>query len=440
MGLKEKVCKLEKLCTLILIATSGGLGITIEELKAMPKKLKKLRVVHVDVQGHMVTIPGCICELKHLRCLRIHSPWSGNVQLPKKLDTIYHLQILELCGAGVLDFSNVQNISHLISLRDIRNSSSVFPNSDVSGFPGIGTLSSPDLQVEIPEGLFPLSQLTELEICQYDGLRCPSWLSSENQNGLFRNLQDLQISQCKTLKDLPELGDLFVRLRCLKLAGLPKLKRLPRFPDRLEDLNVQQCKALVVTCKEDVNMIRSLFVERATQIEPSLNITATEVVEIDSFACEQPYRFDTILCDIFGRCGSLPGELIHGHFTLPASVVDRLIVSHCFVTETVLHNCLRGSTSLSSLNIRCLPSEVMRSLTNLSDLSVGASQFSHLQGLNHLSRLQQLSITECPNLRTLGEDEKLQSVHGLVIDDITLAPQLLSTEGCSSMWCLRIDE
>uniref|UniRef100_A0A0E0KM63 Uncharacterized protein n=1 Tax=Oryza punctata TaxID=4537 RepID=A0A0E0KM63_ORYPU len=223
---REKICKLKKLRTLILITTFGGLGITIEELEAMLKKLKKLRVVHRRY----------IC--------------------PKKLDTAYHLQILELCGAGVLDFSKVQNMSHLISLRDIRNSGFVFPNSDVLGFPGIGELKSlrqlsdfrvrkdkgyelkqlksinhlrgrlrisglesveskedaleenltdkkfltslslewsqssqeqhscpPDLQVEILEGLRSPSQLTELERQQYNGLRCPSWLSSENQNG-----------------------------------------------------------------------------------------------------------------------------------------------------------------------------------------------------------------------------------------------------------------
>jgi hypothetical protein len=524
----EKICKLKKLRTLILITTFGGLGITIEELEAMLKKLKKLRVVHVDVQGQMVSIPGCICELKHLRFLRIHSPWSEKVNLPKKLDTTYHLQILELCGAGVLDFSNVQNMSHLISLRDIRNSGFVFPNTDVPGFPGIGELKSlrelsdfrvrkdkgyelkqlksinhlrgrlrisglesveskedaleakltdkkfltslslewsqfssvqhscpPDLQVEILEGLCPPSQLTELEIQQYNGLRCPSWLSSENQNGIFTNLQDLQLCRCYNLDHLPEIGKLFVSLRQLKLVVFPKLKRMPRLPGTLKNLHIQQCKALVMTCSEDVNMIRSLFVETATQIEPSLNITATEVAEIERFAGEQPDRFEKILCDIFSRCGSLPGELIRGHIreedyselTLPATVVDRLIISYCFVTNTVLHRCLTGSANLVSLNLRCLPflteipSEVMESMAKLSDLSIeDCIQFTHLEGLNNLSRLQHLTIAKCPNLRALGEDQKVRSLNGLAIDDIPLVPQLLSREGCSSLWSLRIDE
>uniref|UniRef100_J3LV80 R13L1/DRL21-like LRR repeat region domain-containing protein n=1 Tax=Oryza brachyantha TaxID=4533 RepID=J3LV80_ORYBR len=421
----------------------------------MLKKLKKLRLVYVDVQGHMVAVPGCICKLKHLRFLRIHSPWSRNVHLPKKLDTVYHLQILELCGAGVLDFSNVQNMRHLINLRDIRNSGFVFPNSGVPGFADVGELKSlrelcdfrvrkdkgyelkqlksinhlrgrlrisglesveskqaaldakltdkkhltslslewsgqqhscsPDLQVEILEGLCPPSQLTELEIRQYNGLRCPSWLSSENLNGLLRNLQDLQLCRCNNLEDLPKIRKLFICIRRLRLIGLPKLKRLPRLPDRLENLQIEQCNALVVTCREDS--------------------------------------------------------------ALPASVVDRLIISYCFVTDTVLHSCLRGSANLVSLNLRCLPfltaipCEVMKFMAKLSDLSIeDCLQFAHLQGLNHLSRLQHLTIAKCPKLRALGEDEKVGSLHGLSIDDIPLVPQLLSRKGCSSLWSLRIDE
>uniref|UniRef100_A0A0D9W1U1 Uncharacterized protein n=1 Tax=Leersia perrieri TaxID=77586 RepID=A0A0D9W1U1_9ORYZ len=481
----EKICKLKKLCTLILITTSGGLGITIEELKNMLKKLKKLRVVYVDVQGELVRIPRCIC---------------------------------------VLDFSNVKNMKHLKSLRDIRNSGFVFPNSDVSGFPGIEDLislrelsdfrvrkdkgyelkqlksinhlrgklrisglgsveskeaaleanltdkkgltslslewsgqhsCSPNLQVEILEGLCPPSELTELEISQYDGLRCPSWLSSENQNGLLRNLQDLQLCRCENLEDLPEIGKLFVHLRHLRLIRLRKLKKLPKLPDSLQNLQIQQCRSLVVTCREDVGMIRSLFVEQATQTEPSLNITATEVVvDIDRFANEQTDRFNTILCDIFSKCGSLPGELIRGHvreedynqFALPASVVDRLIISYCFVTNTTLHTCLRGSANLVSLNLRCLPfltaipSEVMEAMAKLCDLSIeDCIQFIHLEGLNRLGRLQQLTIAKCPKLRTLAEDEKVQILNGLVVDGMPLVSRLLTQQGCSSLWTLRID-
>uniref|UniRef100_A0A0A9CQF5 Uncharacterized protein n=1 Tax=Arundo donax TaxID=35708 RepID=A0A0A9CQF5_ARUDO len=200
-------------------------------------------------------------------------------------------------------------------------------------------------------------------------------------------------------------------------------------------------------------MIRSLFIEQASQIEPSLN-TTLHPEEIDRFADEHPDRFDTILCDIFGRCGSLPPSLIRGHireedysrFTLPTSV-DRIVISYCAITDTVMHNSLRGSTTLRSLNLRglpfftAIPSEVMESLPMLSDLSIEEClNFTHLQGLNHLSRLQHLSITKCPKLATLGEADKVCILHGIAIDDLPFVPQLLSSEGCSFLWSLRIDE
>ncbi|KAG8047143.1 hypothetical protein GUJ93_ZPchr0008g12309 [Zizania palustris] len=517
----EQICKLENLHTLILTTSFGGLGITIDELKIMTKRLKKLRVLHVDIQGCMVKIPARICKLKHLRFLRIHSPWSEKVHLPKKLDRMYHLQILELCGAGVLDFSKVVNVSHLVSLRDIRNSGFLFPNSNVPGFPGIGELKSlrelsdfrvrkdkgyelqqlkgmnhlrgrlrisglesveskdkaleaklndkkhltslslqwswsspeqqfscsPDLQVEILEGLCPPPQLTELEISQYGGSRYPNWMSSENRTGLFRSLQNLTLFQCHNLETLPEIGELFVHLRVLRLVVLPNLRRLPGLPDTLKSLEIRRCDALVVACQEDVDIVRSLFVDKA-----SLDITTEE---IDRFAGEQPDRFDRILSSIFGRCGSsLPPRLIRGHvrqedysqIMLPASV-DRLIISYSYVTNTALQSCLSScSASLASLNLRGLPflteipREVMQSLAVLSDLSVEEClQFTHLRGLNHLSRLQHLSITKCPSIRALEEGDKVQALLGLAIDDIRLVPQLLSEEGCSSLWNLRID-
>lgn len=268
----EQICKLRKLRTLIFITNIGGQGISVEELEGILKNLKKLRVLQVDVEGYMATIPACICELKHLRFLRIHNPLSTKVHLPKNLGTIYHLQVLELWGSGVLEFSNVQNMSHLISLRSIRYSGYSFDNSDVSGFSGVGQLKSlrglsdfkvrkekgyelqqlkgmnhlsgslrisgldcveskevtleaklsdktdltalslewsgssvlgqhilsPDLQVEILEGLRPPSQLAELRVWGYGGWKCPSWLS-QSQN---TNLQYLELCRCYNLEAL----------------------------------------------------------------------------------------------------------------------------------------------------------------------------------------------------------------------------------------------
>jgi hypothetical protein len=104
MKFTAQICKLENLRTLII--TSSFIdepAITIEELEGMLKKLKKLLVVQVPLQGKMVMIPTFIGDLKHLRCLSINGYRLGNLHLPRNFDKLYHLQILEL---GVKVFLN----------------------------------------------------------------------------------------------------------------------------------------------------------------------------------------------------------------------------------------------------------------------------------------------------------------------------------------------
>uniref|UniRef100_A0A0E0AUS0 Uncharacterized protein n=1 Tax=Oryza glumipatula TaxID=40148 RepID=A0A0E0AUS0_9ORYZ len=501
-----EICKLKRLRTLIIFY-----GLTIEALECMMKKLKMLRVVQVRVDGQMLMIPHCICDLIHLRGLTCTGFNLRKVHLPRNLDKLYHLQILDLPREGVLEFSRVVNMSDLVSLWHIRNSPYHFSYSDISGFPGIGELKSlrelsdftvrkekgyelhqlvnlnklrgslrisglenveskeraleakltekkhlttlslvwsnpgeevcsPDLQLEIIDSLCPPSLLRELEICGYSGLKYPSWLTQS-----FRCLQRLEIKECFNLKALPDIGELFIHLHTLALH-LPKLEILPRLPDSLKKLDIKQCHSLVLTCVEDVEMIRSLLIEQASHIDSSLN-NKLHPEEIDRFANEQPNRFHRIVSDIFGRCDKLLLRLIqgqirvedHSQFLFPASM-DRLTISDCAITDTVLQNCLRGSTSLTWLSLSGLPfirsitSEVMDSLAMLHHLCITrCAQLTYLQGLNHLSCLRSLEIYQCPNLRALQEDEKVQVVDAIYINDIPLLPQLLSREGFSSL-------
>lgn len=507
-----EICKLKRLRTLII---SYGSAVTIEALECMMKKLKMLRVVQVRVDGQMLMIPHCLCDLIHLRSLTCTGFTLRKVHLPRNLDKLYHLQILDLPHGGVLEFSRVVNMSDLVSLWHIRNSPYHFSYSDISGFPGVGELKSlrelsdftvrkekgyelhqlvnlnklrgslrisglqnveskeraleakltekkhltalslvwsnpteqvcsPDLQLEIIESLCPPSLLKELEIFRYSGLKYPSWLTQS-----FRCLQRLEIKECFNLKALPDIGELFIHLRTLALLQLPKLEILPRLPDSLKRLDIEQCHSLVLTCVEDVEMIRSLLTEQASHIDRSLNIMI-HPEEIDRFANEQPVKFHRIVLDIFGRCDKLPLRLIrgwirvedHSQFLFPASM-DRLTISDCAITDTVLHNCLRGSTSLTWLFLSelpfiiSIPSEVMNSLAMLQHLCITrCAQLTYLQGLNHLSCLRSLEINQCPNLRALQEDEKVQVVDAIYINDIPLLPQLLSREGFSSLGTL----
>lgn len=321
-----------------------------------------------------------------------------------------------------------------------------------------GQRCSPHIEMEIIEGLCPPSELTRLRIDGYHGRKYPSWLS-QNQNGLGR-LQFLQLDSCSNLEALPEIGEIFIHLRELRLIGLDKIKRLPRLPDNLKCLEIGGCDSLVaVTCVEDVEMIRSMLVERASQIEPSLEITHTE--EIDKLADEQPDRFTAILSDAVGVSGghvntgrrelSSIVPFIRGHIReeeypqllLPASL-EEVFIADIAITDTVLQNCLRGCTSLTSLSVcaipflRAMPCEVMKSLARLRYLSiVDCVNFTLLQGLNDLGHLERLTIRKCPNL-TLQEGEKASLLSELTTDRMSLVPQLLSREACSSLTSLEI--
>ncbi|XP_052151750.1 putative disease resistance RPP13-like protein 1 [Oryza glaberrima] len=470
MKVIEPICKLKKLRTLKFRNVFSDPRITVEALEGILKKLKKLRVVQVHIDGDVLMLPACICDLKHLRCLSICSSKSRKVTLPRKFGRLYHLQILDNRFSDALEFTGVESMSNLISLRHIRGGKD-------SGFPGVQKLKSlrelsnfmvrkekgyelkqleglnqlggdltingldsveskersveakltdkkhlkalslvwsnpeeqmcsPEIQLEVIDGLCPPSQLRKLEIRRYDGWNYPSWMS-QSQNCLIRSLKCLTLSGCHNLEALPELGELFIHLlkftlvdlpnlkllprlpdslESLYMVSLPKIKLLPRLPDGLKSLDIIWCWALVVTCTEDVEMIRSMFTERASQIDPSLNITRPD--EISQFADNQYDKFMTILCDIVGTRNRemvpnivpfIRGQMEEGDYPqmiLPASLCY-LMVTGCAMTNIALQNCLRGCTSLLSLTLneipflKAIPSEVTKHLRGLLMLQIG---------------------------------------------------------------------
>uniref|UniRef100_A0A0E0KM59 NB-ARC domain-containing protein n=1 Tax=Oryza punctata TaxID=4537 RepID=A0A0E0KM59_ORYPU len=255
MKLIEQICKLKRLRTLIIFYGS----VTIEALECTMKKLKKLRVVQVHVDGQMLMIPH-VCDLIHLRSLTFSGFTLRKLHLPRNWDKLYHLQILDL-PHGVLEFSRVVNMSNL-----------------------------------------PLPTITAQTVGNIwlRWIKYPSWLRQS-----FRCLQRLEIKECFNLEALPDIDEFFIHLRTLALLHLPKLEILPRLPDRLKRLDIKQCHSLVLTCVEDVVMIRSLLIEQASHIDRSLIITI-HPEEIDRFANDRPVRFHKIVLDVFGRCERLP--------------------------------------------------------------------------------------------------------------------------------------
>ncbi|CAL5028980.1 unnamed protein product [Urochloa decumbens] len=312
-----------------------------------------------------------------------------------------------------------------------------------------------DLEADILEGLQPPSQLAELKISCYYGFKCPSWLSS-NQNRL-KNLQYLELECCRQMEVLPEISEVLIHLHVLELKILPKLKKLPKLPDSLKRLVIFTCEALVVTCVEDVEKIISMFMEQACRIDPSFNITHPE--EINRFASEQSERSIGILGEIVSNisgsmlwsimpfiCGQIKQEA-YSSLLLPASL-EHLSMAGCTVTDTILRNCLRGSSSLRSLKLARIPfftrvpSEMMKTARLKKLYIADCFHFTLIEDLNEIDGLENLHLTikRCPKLTNFPEDKKPRVLHTLTIDGIPLVPQILSREACAYLTTLQIQD
>ncbi|CAN6247836.1 unnamed protein product [Urochloa humidicola] len=523
----ESICKMKKLRT--LITSPNGLGFTEQALDGILKKLRNLRVLKVKVRGDGM-IPSSVCHLQHLRYLSIHKSKRGDIDLPRKFDRLYHLQIIEFTRKCTVSCSSVKNMHNLISLRHICSSLGppYIPMEPSLHFPEIGKITSlrtlghfsvrkekgyelkqlgclnslhaslkisgleniesRDVALEakllnkkfltelalvwhehhgyhlgsqanILEGLQPPPLLAKLQISRYCDSKYPSWLS-EDQDSL-RSLQCLELELCLELEVLPEITEHLVHLRELILRTLPKLKRLPILPPNLKKLEISGCEALLLTCAEDMEPVKSMFIERAGQTVPPLNIS--DCGEICRFADDQPERFQEILCDIIGNQNTSPGMLssiipfICGqtedadcNLVLPTALED-LTVAGCIVTDTILNNWLGSSASLVGLKLDGIPfltklsSEAINILSKLRRLWIcDCLHFTTIEGINELKMKEvlELSISGCPNLMLLGEDEKMQAIGSICIDDLTIVRKLLSTEACSSqkyleIWCSK---
>ncbi|CAD6264311.1 unnamed protein product [Miscanthus lutarioriparius] len=280
----EQICKLQKLRILIFITNIGGQGISVEELEGILENLTKLRVLQIlELWGSGVLEFSNLKSLRGLSDFKVRKEKGYELQQLKGMNRLSGS--LRISGLDCVESKEVALEARLSDKTDLTALSLEWSGS--SG-PGQHTLS-PDLQVEILEGLCPPSQLAELRVWGYGGWKCPSWLS-QSQN---ISLQYFELCRCYNLKALPQIGDLFIHLGHLKLVSLPKLEKLPRLPNSLKTLDIVRCEALVLTCGADVDMIRSRFIERTSQMEPSLNVRATHAEEIDKFADEQPVRHCT---------------------------------------------------------------------------------------------------------------------------------------------------
>ena len=128
----EQILELRNLSTLIMCYSVKK--ISQDDFKCVLMRLKKLRVVQLDVQW-MGRIPACIGELRHLRYLGISTPPPCNLTLPTEVTKLYHLQVLSVPRNTLLHCSSKEKMSNLINLRHMLTWYGL-------NFPNIGRLTS----------------------------------------------------------------------------------------------------------------------------------------------------------------------------------------------------------------------------------------------------------------------------------------------------------
>ncbi|CAN6357100.1 unnamed protein product, partial [Urochloa humidicola] len=112
----EQILKLGTLHTLVMSSSANEM--TPQDFERMILSLKKLRVVHVRLNG-LREIPACIGELKHLRYLGLFGSHSDVIILPPTFTKLYHLQKFSVPPATTLQCSSVKEMANLVNLRDM---------------------------------------------------------------------------------------------------------------------------------------------------------------------------------------------------------------------------------------------------------------------------------------------------------------------------------
>ncbi|CAD6334965.1 unnamed protein product [Miscanthus lutarioriparius] len=305
--------------------------------------------------------------------------------------------------------------------------------------------------------------LTEVSLVWTEHHSCPLGLQaelSEDQQRL-RNLQRLKLELCLKLEALPEIREL-VHLHELILRSLPKLKSLPILPQNLKTLQISDCEALLLTCAEDVEFLKLMF-DQTRQTVPSLNITDSG--EMYRIADEEPITFRELMRNISDSFGGRRHQYVHPGMVsravpficgqtndddyckvlLPFSLED-LSISGCIVTDTVVNNWIKGSSGLVRLELGCIPfftkisCDAISVLSKLRMLSIGnCFHFTSIEGISEFTReTLDFTIVGCPNISSLGDDEKIRVVGSICIDGLSVVKKLFSREACARHYFLQI--
>jgi hypothetical protein len=275
----EKIFELQNLRTLIFDDHIPYDDEIFQRMFRRLRKLRVLILPFTKHDGCQIfSFPECIDQLKHLRYLCFDVSFFRNTLiLPSSITKLYHIQLLNVSGFGNVVFSGSNNMNHLVNLRCLSTSGcldipnigrlkwlQMLPSFNVMkkqgyevrqlknlnklegylylmnlenveskeeaveasladkerltelGLAWNSTSCSPEVEVEVLEGLCPPKSLLTLHIRDYHGSTYPNWMVGKQYGGPT-NLHNLWLYRCTRLEPAAELFEVFVHLRLFML-------------------------------------------------------------------------------------------------------------------------------------------------------------------------------------------------------------------------------
>ncbi|XP_020095775.1 putative disease resistance protein RGA1 isoform X2 [Ananas comosus] len=408
-----------------LVSSGECLGIEGDGSGDIPKTIRHIYVrMNKACRGNEIyVLPQYVCRLYHLEVIKLsesikmyHSVWDRMSNLVKlrllsspyarmdeipwigkltSLQELRNFRVREECGYKIDQLKNLQNLRKLgiESLENVRSSEEA-ADANLIEKKNLDKLSldwstnrSGGLEVDEPllDHLRPHTNLKELEIEGYAGVRSPHWMTAISSLSYIRSIK---LSNCERWENLPTLGQL-PSLKFLNLENMWAVKKLwcstsvgsYAFPS-LEDLELKSMPNLELFEGEHMfprlNELKITFCPRLKGL-PALPLTLSLLGILEVGLTSLPMMQQD-------SCSSGQGRASCSSSSHPA--LSYLGISEC--------------PNLASLDGFMSQQQYFPVLKSLS--IIGCENLRHLprKFFQKLPLIERLTIEMCPNLTTLG--------------------------------------
>lgn len=362
------------------------LDISHTNITKLPESFCRLHSLQtLDIKGcSLVCIPHGFTKLINLRRIYASIAIASKITGIGKLTSLQNLSEFEVLTEQGFQIEELKNMGQLEGVLHIRGLEHVGCKEDAiqANLSSKQYIEELDLEwssrsstdpsyittdEEVLEGLQPHSNIKRLTIRCYQGVKSPIWLQAQT----VPFLTSFQIENCPNLKELPNLPSSLSMLQIERCSNLKDLKEtlLPHHFPAIKSICVSNCSELV-----------------SLSVDSLGGFSFLEHLEIRD-------------------CPKLPCA---EELSLPPSL-KRLIFDSCGEIDMSLQKSLEGLTSLGALEIyNCphvisMPKQVLIQLKALQQLTIwDCKELRNLDGVQHLSSLEELSILRCPKLVESG--------------------------------------